>query len=134
MNARITNGESYQWPTQNEIKRIGSGLASVGRVFQGISTNDLHALVGDILTDASPSYNCIKLLISEASNNGPHRTVDVELVTLTDTTYPVDCFSGELLEPYLRSYFGKYSKGKPIAIYFEACGTFTEIDPETDTL
>jgi hypothetical protein len=121
---------STPWPTRNQIKRRGHGIAMPGRAFENIALSDFSYLVGDILKDTAPPYDCVKLQIVEVASNGPQRIFNVVIEQLLTTDYPFHSFARMYLEKYLDSFCKKMKKtGIPIAIHFEKAGSFYEDIP-----
>jgi hypothetical protein len=118
------------WPSRNQIKRKGHGIALPGRSFMNVALSDVPYLIGDILSDAALPYDCAKLQLVEVPHNGPQRMFNVVIEQLLTTDFPPHGFAKMYLERYLESFCkNTNAPGVPIEIFFEKCGSFYEEEP-----
>jgi hypothetical protein len=121
------------WPSRNQIKRMGPGIAMPGRSFMNVALGDVPYLIGDIFSDVTLPYDCVKLQLVEVPHNGPQRMFNVVIEQILTTNYPPHGFTKMYLERYLES-FCKNMKapGVPIEIFFEKSGGFYEEDARSN--
>jgi hypothetical protein len=118
------------WPTRNQIKRFGGGLAVPGRTFINVRLSDIAYLVGDILVDIRAPNNCVGLQVLVTGKQDSELVFSVTVVDSVRTEYPIYALRNVYFERFLESYEEHFGKpGVPIVLYCEAGGDFYEANP-----
>jgi hypothetical protein len=126
----FTNPNDDAWPTRSQIKRVGSGLAVIGRTFLNVRLSDIAYLVGDILVDIRAPNNCVGLQVLVTGKEDGELVFSVTVVDLVRTEFPFYSFCNVYFERFLGSYEEHFGKpGVPIVLYCETTGDFYEANP-----